>query len=373
MCFESQGCRNNSVLGMLQHAVAILPDRPEAYYMLGTFYERQEKWFDAYLMACLGERVFDLPRRVLRTEIDYPGYYGILFNKAVSSWWCGLCEESRDLFKYIILHYPLNQQFKEKCINNLQRLNAWKKDSDFISELKTIEEERQTSEKIHKLYIKGKTKLKNSFSKYKNIKRNYSEAFQDIFILTLLDGQENGYYVEIGSGYPLNGNNTYLLEEVYDWTGISIDITPEAIERHFRDRKHRVKLADATTLNYTHLFNQIHAPKIIDYLQIDCDPASVSYQVLTQIPFDKFKFKILTFEHDLYVSNENRIYRDESRKFLQEKGYTLLIPDVSIENEKPYEDWWVNVDVITPAILMEFKRKFQINSQENIPFNLFIK
>jgi len=34
LCFESQGSRSLSVRGLLQHAISIMPKRPEAYYFL---------------------------------------------------------------------------------------------------------------------------------------------------------------------------------------------------------------------------------------------------------------------------------------------------------------------------------------------------
>jgi hypothetical protein len=35
-----------------------------------------------------------------------------------------------------------------------------------------------------------------------------------------------------------------------------------------------------------------------DYLQLDCDPPSVTYDILTKIPFDEHKFAVITYEHD---------------------------------------------------------------------------
>ena len=40
LCFSKQGCRNTTVKGLFQHALAIIPTRPEGYYLLSRFYER---------------------------------------------------------------------------------------------------------------------------------------------------------------------------------------------------------------------------------------------------------------------------------------------------------------------------------------------
>ena len=34
LCFSVQGCRNTTVKGLFQHAIAIMPTRPEGYYLL---------------------------------------------------------------------------------------------------------------------------------------------------------------------------------------------------------------------------------------------------------------------------------------------------------------------------------------------------
>ena len=123
MCFERQGCRNNSVIGMMQHAVALMPNRPEGYFFLSRFYERTEKWFDSYLISSIGFKVAKQEITPLRTKTDYPGFYGILFEKAVSGWWCGLAQESKDIFFDLYNNYPLEPLYKDACISNMKKLN----------------------------------------------------------------------------------------------------------------------------------------------------------------------------------------------------------------------------------------------------------
>ncbi len=122
LCFDLQGCRNFTVKGLLQHALSILPKRPEAYYLLSRFYERQENYHDAYLISSIGEKIADRDLEPLKLYVEYPGFYGILFEKAVSSWWCGLCEESRKLFEELDNDYDLDFIHREAVKNNLERL-----------------------------------------------------------------------------------------------------------------------------------------------------------------------------------------------------------------------------------------------------------
>ena len=93
ICFDIQGSRNLTVKGLIQHALAILPTRPEAYFLLSRFYEREGNYQDSYLISSLGEKIAEDNLQPLNLYVEYPGFYGIIFEKAVSSWWCGLCNE----------------------------------------------------------------------------------------------------------------------------------------------------------------------------------------------------------------------------------------------------------------------------------------
>ena len=99
MCYEKQGTRKFTVKGLIQNAMIVMPSRPEAHFLLARHYEHHNQsddgaWKDCYQTACIAEAFCERDPEPLRTQVDYPGYYGILFEKAISSWWCGLCDES---------------------------------------------------------------------------------------------------------------------------------------------------------------------------------------------------------------------------------------------------------------------------------------
>jgi tetratricopeptide (TPR) repeat protein len=126
MCFQKQGSRNFTVKGLLQHAISLMPDRPEAYYFLSRYYEEQGydgHWNDCYMMASIGVKTV-ISKTPLKTIIEYPGDYGLLFQKAVSSWWCGLCDESRSMFIDLYENYNLDDSHKTVVVNNLKQLNV---------------------------------------------------------------------------------------------------------------------------------------------------------------------------------------------------------------------------------------------------------
>ena len=124
---ERQGTRSFSVQGMLMHAVSLLPKRPEAYFLMSKFYEWEKadgNWFRCYMMTSIALNVCDFNSTPLRNDIGFPGKYGILFQKALSSWWCGLCEDSKLLFQDLLENYPLDASHKQIILNNLQYING---------------------------------------------------------------------------------------------------------------------------------------------------------------------------------------------------------------------------------------------------------
>ena len=54
--------------------------------------------------------------------------------------------------------------------------------------------------------------------------QNFSQCYQDMFVLCMTDGKPYGNFVEIGSGHPVISNNTALLESRFSWNGIGFEI-----------------------------------------------------------------------------------------------------------------------------------------------------
>lgn len=128
LCFLSQGTRGLSVRGLLQRAMALLPKRPEAYFLLSRWWERDatiEGWVNSYTLACMGMSIADHSSPALRTWVEYPGYYGLMFERAVSGWWVGQCAEARDLFSDLLLNYNIDDGHKTAVINNLKHLKSY--------------------------------------------------------------------------------------------------------------------------------------------------------------------------------------------------------------------------------------------------------
>lgn len=343
-CFEKQGTRKFTVKGLLNQAVALLPKRPEAYFKLSQFYEgdvtNDGRWVESYTIASIGLEVSDftnLPK--LRTRINFPGKYGLLFQKAHTAWWCGLCEESKNMFLDLYTNYDMLPEYNTVVYNNLISLNAF------------------VSSKIEKYKKDNVDKFKSKFSNIELIEENYSEAFQDMFVLSMLDGKKNGTYLEIGAGDAFYGNNSYLLESKFGWNGISFDINEQLVEKFLKERKNPCVLKDARFVNYDPYLKILNAVDTVDYLQIDCDPPEISYQVLLNMPFDRVKFGVITFEHDHYT-NKNSSYRQKARDYLESYGYVLVAGNIAPDDYRAYEDWFVHPDLVNKEALKKF---MQIN------------
>ena len=171
----------------------------------------------------------------------------------------------------------------------------------------------------------------------------YSQAGQDKFVLESLNYKTNGFYVEIGAFHSKNISNTYVLEQDYNWNGISFEVVPEWTDEFNLNRKNKCYLTDATTFDYESLFDELAVPKQIDYLQIDIEPAENSLMALLALPLEKYRFSVITFEHDLHHSPKNLEIKNKQKEILLNLGYTLEKENVICNHEAfPFEDWWLD-------------------------------
>ena len=183
--------------------------------------------------------------------------------------------------------------------------------------------------------------------------QNFSQCYQDMFVLSMLDGKPKGTFVEIGAGHPVISNNTALLESRFEWTGIGFEIKEHEADLYNEHRRAPVALGDATTADFDALFKEVNLGPVFDYLQVDCEPAEVTFNALKQIDLSKYKFATITFEHDSY--NDGDSVRDTSRKYLESQGYVLVVDNISVDQSHPFEDWWCHPDLVNPDILAVMK------------------
>lgn len=352
ICYKSLGSRDHSCESILKQALCLCSERPEAYYFLCEYYENKVDWLNMYTYSCLGSKYTNNKSNFL-SEISTNIEYSFLLKRAISSWKYGKPEECRFIMKNLMQNYLDIMTEKDK-LTLKQNLMSY-----------GLMSHKTAIQKYDKSMINN---LKINFNNLNTIENNYSQIYQDIFVLTALNGKTNGTYLEIGSSDPTHNNNTALLEYQFGWKGIGIEFNESSVKKYKEKRKNPVVLCDALIINYKKLLEKyLPNEKIVDYLQIDIDPCENSYDVLLSIPFDHYKFAVITYEHDYYI-DITRSYRDKSREYLSNLGYILIAPNISPNDDCPFEDWWIHPDLVDLSRLDYLKNNNQINCAQKLLF-----
>jgi hypothetical protein len=350
LCLEQLKDRDYSCEHILKQAISLCPNYSIAYFFLTQIYERKQDWSSVYLFSSLGLKQKD--NLSFLSEFDYDYYY-LYFQKAASAWWLGKADESRSVYRHILNFYfdGLAEPYIRLLESNLCSLGSG-----------------PPALCIHPYTKNQEDQLRYKFKGISKIETNFSQVYQDLFVLSILDGQNNGSYLEVGAAEPFYCSNTALLEKVFNWTGVGIEYDKTRADQH-RSRKNPVVCVDATSIDYNKFLPQYFDSPTIDYLQLDIEPSRNTFSVLHKIPFDKYKFKVITYEHDNYIDIHKK-YRNESRDYLKSLGYHLVVNDVSPREDCSFEDWWVYPDLVNMEIVKHYKDLLnnEINFAPNILF-----
>lgn len=184
---------------------------------------------------------------------------------------------------------------------------------------------------------------------------------QEKFVLDLLKHKTEGYYVEVGAHHSKIISNTYYLETDYNWKGLSLEIEEER-RKEFNDNRKNPCLGDALDFNYLSYFEENNFPKQIDYLSVDIDAGYteqgdalgnpyLTLHGLISVPLNKYRYSIITFEHDAQIVYNNKGMREAQREILSSLGYKLVVRDW-------HEDWWVDPNVIP---YLDYREKFRMS------------
>ena len=344
-CFDLQGDRPTSSCQTYRKAIVTLPERGEAYYLLCRFYNWNNRYDEAHHLAdtALRDCNFDCEKLEYTDYVDHDLLKVYLtFERAVSAWWWGqlkLCKESFD--DLIDNHWEDLTEYQQDICKRY--------DSKFKFHPHWHDPLKYTSDLHPKLRVK--------FPGSEKITSNNSQVYQDLFVLTMLNGKRDGYFVEVGAGGPYYGNNTTLLESEFGWKGMSIEFK-EKIATIYSQFRPDVDMYSEDVLNFdwSVLREKNIKDNVVDFLQLDIDPPVNTYQTLLDYPIDEFPARVITFEHD-YYADEHKRYRGLSRQYLLGKGYILVTGNVSPDGKCPFEDWWVHPDYVDPLIIEKMLRR----------------
>ena len=194
---------------------------------------------------------------------------------------------------------------------------------------------------------------------------NYNgQALQDKFVLKILKNKKNGFFLEIGSRDPKEINNTYILEKNFDWKGIMVEYDLKWLDLYKKERKNSFHIMeDATKINYKKFFVDNNIPLNLDYLQIDLEANNGStintLKKLDNEILEEYKFATVTFEHDVYHTN-NFNTRKISRDIFKKHGYVCVFKDVDL-----FEDWYVHPELVDMDYVNNLM-KINVNNYETV-------
>lgn len=199
----------------------------------------------------------------------------------------------------------------------------------------------------------------------------YSQSNQDKWVCEFLNFKKNGFYLDIGAYDGIQTSNTFVLEKDFQWNGICVEANPIIFNKLCNNRKSiNLNLAvldyegycgfredsvccesvgntiGCDTLN--NILEKNKAPNIIDYMSIDIEGSE--FNALKNFDFKKWQINLITIEHNLYLNGDfdkNRLF-----KLLSENNFERVVEDaVCLDTnpsvyQKPYEDWYVNKNIL---------------------------
>lgn len=308
--------RWHTLKGIIENAIALIPNRPEAYYFASKWFQEIDEWRPALMFASIGLQYIDIDEDI---GVGYPGKdeFKHIYGKALWRY------NGEDGGKKYLFNLRNDKSINPKTKNDIQAT---------IDEIGYPQRFEYTSENMEGYMF--------PFNGIETIEKNYSRSFQDMFVLSVLNGKRNGMFIDLGCGNPTENNDTFLLETKFGWKGISVDNNETYCYNYSRKRDSTILLKDVSEIDLNELFKINCVEEHIDYLRISAEHSSID--VLRKIPFNHYKFSVIQFQHnECWWGND---VKAESRKILSDMGYILMVNDVSLNLTQSYEDWWVHPD-----------------------------
>jgi len=193
-----------------------------------------------------------------------------------------------------------------------------------------------------------------------------SQYGQDHFVLQLLGGKRNGFFLDTGASDGVRSSNTALLERHFGWRGLCVEPNTHFFHKLVRARRctclnaclydseadlpfleaagtlgglvdmfepgqlenamywkqlkpdaaGRPPLVTKRTMTIEAALDRAGAPREIDYWSLDTEGSELL--LLQSFPFGRYTFNVLTVEHNL------RPARHAIRRFLESHGFDFV-------------------------------------------------
>lgn len=181
---------------------------------------------------------------------------------------------------------------------------------------------------------------------------SYAQLKQDVSVIEMYHEKKSGYFVDIGANDGINLSNTYLLEHMFDWSGICVEPLPyrydqlitnrpkskcyncavysvdnldvsfvcadlfsgisDCIDRHTQFKRYPKIIVKTRRLD--NILKECDSPRWIDYLSIDTEGSEL--EILKSMDFNTYSCGVIHVEHN-YIEPR----RSEMRQLLESYGY----------------------------------------------------
>lgn len=178
---------------------------------------------------------------------------------------------------------------------------------------------------------------------------SFSQARQDRFVVEVLGGLRGGTFLDIGSNHPYRDSNSALLERVYRWRGIAVEIDDSMVKLFRSKRRAECIKSDALLVDYASVLTNKFGSTSVDYLSLDIDPPDITLAVLVFLLESGVRFRCLTFEHDAYRGDSNP--KHEAHDLLDRAGYVRVLEDLHLPGWGAFEDWYLDAETLRKSPL----------------------
>ena len=339
-CFEHQKNRESTVHNLFLKAVAYIPTRPEAWFLLARYCERAKRWQEAYSFSEVGLMYAKIKANPLPVWVDYPGEYALTFEKAVTGWWVGHKDDSWNMFQELLkqdiahgyrvaIHGNLKLFEDREYIDPLEPVvTNFRKHFDSDAPL-IIDIGTRDGDDAYYLYKKlNSTKVFAIDANLEAANRTRSKyPWMGVIhsAITAEDG-ETEFHIVKGEHKEAYGTSSVFNKDK------SVDPAPE-----YYDGK--IEKVTVPSIRMDTLLSRLGINEVIDVIKLDTE--GYSWQVLQGFG-DRLKdVRLIHMETEKTSIHEEHITAEKIVEFMEDSGFALV--DVSYEWGWNIEDQvWVN-------------------------------
>lgn len=117
ICFYAQKNRDFSTNGRFYHAAALMPERPEAYYMLSKLNMEKHNWVDSLMYTNLCISSYQRVGELLSSFDGVFNLHDLLYNRAVCLYEMGNIKESNEEFDNILTKNDISENLVERVLS----------------------------------------------------------------------------------------------------------------------------------------------------------------------------------------------------------------------------------------------------------------